>query len=214
MTFDIADSTSFVKIPYPDVLASRYASTPLVNLWGVPIKVILERKLWVAALKAQRDFGVAIPAEAIAAYERCLHSVNLESIRARELKTKQDVKARIEEFNALADYELIHEGFTSRDQTDNVEQLQIRNSLLHVRDRTVALLERLRTKAREFKLLDLCGRSHNVPGQTITLGEIAELIQSPDRGLSAAQVEKVCRRIGAILEKYPEAAQYTPEPIL
>ncbi|MDO8564446.1 MAG: adenylosuccinate lyase [bacterium] len=159
------------KRRYSDVLASRYASTPLVNLWSAENKVVLERQLWVAALKAQSDSGLDIPKAGIEAYERCILSVNLKSIRERELRILQDVKARIEEFNALAGFELIHGGFTSRDQTDNVEQLQIRDSLLHVRDRSVAVLAHLRTKSVEFVLLDLCGRSHNVPGQTITLGK-------------------------------------------
>ncbi|MDO8482844.1 MAG: adenylosuccinate lyase [bacterium] len=159
------------KVPYQDILASRYASTPLVNLWGAKNKVVLERKLWVDALKGQRDLGLLIPEEAIQAYEANICNVDLESIKKRELTTRQDVKARIEEFNALAGFELIHQGFTSRDLTDNIEQMQIRESMLHVRDRSVAVLARLKRKATEFILLDLCGRSHNVPAQTITLGK-------------------------------------------
>ena len=42
---------------------------------------------------------------------------------------RHDVKARIEEFNALAGHEHVHKGMTSRDLTENVEQLQIRRSL-------------------------------------------------------------------------------------
>lgn len=160
-----------MKATYKDVLATRYAGTPLVNLWGAENKAVLERKLWVAALKAQRLLGLSIPEEAIQAYETRVTDIDLESIRQRELQTRQDMKARIEEFNALAGYQLIHQGFTSRDQTDNVEQLQIRDSLLHVHGRTVAVLAQLGTRSTEFALLDMCGRSHNVPGQTITLGK-------------------------------------------
>ncbi len=155
-----------------NVLASRYASTSMAVIWGAERKIILERKLWVAGLRGQRTMGLGtITNEAITAYESKIEEVNLESIWQRELETGQDVKARIEEFNALAGFELIHQAFTSRDLTDNVEQLQIREALLHVRDRTVAVLERLGRRAAEFALLDLCGRSHNVPGQTITLGK-------------------------------------------
>ena len=38
------------------------------------------------------------------------------------------MKARIEEFCALAGHEHIHKGMTSRDLTENVEQLQVRQS--------------------------------------------------------------------------------------
>ena len=64
-----------------------------------------------------------------------MDDVDLESIAARERVTRHDVKARIEEFNALAGHEHIHKGMTSRDLTENVEQLQIRSSLVLVRDR-------------------------------------------------------------------------------
>ncbi len=161
-----------MKTSIENVLANRYASTPLVVLLGTENKVILERKLWVAGLSGQRSMGLmSISEEAILAYERQIDNVNLDSIRQRELNTGQDVKARIEEFNDLAGHELIHQAFTSRDLTDNVEQLQIREALLHVRNRTVAVLGRLGRRAAEFALLNLCGRSHNVPGQTLTLGK-------------------------------------------
>ena len=51
---------------------------------------------------------------------------------------RHDVKARIEEFNDLAGYQDVHKGMTSRDLTENVEQLQVRRSLELVRDRCVA----------------------------------------------------------------------------
>ncbi len=62
-------------------------------------------------------------------YERVQEDVDLASIAARERVTRHDVKARIEEFNALAGHEHVHKGMTSRDLTENVEQLQIRRSL-------------------------------------------------------------------------------------
>ena len=103
----------------------------------------LERRLWLAVLRAQRDLGVAVPDGVIEAYERVLDDVDLARIAARERVTRHDVKARIEEFAALAGHEHIHKGMTSRDLTENVEQLQIRASLELIRDRVVAALARL-----------------------------------------------------------------------
>ena len=80
-------------------------------------------------LRAQQEFGVDVPDQAVADYERVLEQVDLDSIAARERVTRHDVKARIEEFNALAGHEHVHKGMTSRDLTENVEQLQIRRSL-------------------------------------------------------------------------------------
>ena len=76
-------------------------------------------------------------------YERVIDQVNLASIAERERRTRHDVKARIEEFCALAGHEHIHKGMTSRDLTENVEQLQIRSSLELIRDRIVAALAAL-----------------------------------------------------------------------
>ena len=60
---------------------------------------------------------------------------------------------------------------TSRDLTENVEQLQIRDSLLQVRDRCVAILARLGRLAVEHADLVMAGRSHNVAAQATTLGK-------------------------------------------
>jgi adenylosuccinate lyase len=155
----------------PNVLAARYASPELVALWSPEEKVRAERRLWLAVLRAQRDLGVPLPDGVIEAYEAVLDRVDLASIAARERVTRHDVKARIEEFSALAGYEHIHKGMTSRDLTENVEQLQIRASLELIRDRVVAALARLARLAVEHDALVLTGRSHNVPAQATTLGK-------------------------------------------
>ena len=159
------------ELEIPNVLAGRYASADMVGIWSPAAKIVLERRLWVAVMRAQAELGLPIPAEAIAAYEAVVDRVDLDSIAARERVTKHDVKARIEEFNALAGHELIHLGMTSRDLTENVEQLQVRESLLLVRDRTVAALARLAALAAQYSDIALTGRSHNVPAQTTTLGK-------------------------------------------
>ncbi|RAG85988.1 adenylosuccinate lyase [Streptacidiphilus pinicola] len=155
----------------PDVLAARYASGELARLWSPEHKVVLERQLWLAVLKAQADLGIEVPAGAVADYERVVDNVDLASIAERERVTRHDVKARIEEFNALAGHEQVHKGMTSRDLTENVEQLQLKQSLEHVRDRTVALLARLAQLAAEHGELVMAGRSHNVAAQATTLGK-------------------------------------------
>ncbi|MDQ4117074.1 MAG: adenylosuccinate lyase [Actinomycetota bacterium] len=155
----------------PNVLAARYASPELVRLWSPEYKIELERRLWIAVLRAQRDLGVAVPDAAIADYESVADRVDLASIAERERVTRHDVKARIEEFNSLAGHEHVHKGMTSRDLTENVEQLQVRLSLELVADRTVALLARLGRRAAEYAELVMAGRSHNVAAQTTTLGK-------------------------------------------
>lgn len=155
----------------PDVLASRYASSQMSDIWSQTNKIILERKLWVAVMKAQQELGLNIPAAHIADYEKVIEKVDLESIRKREEKTRHDVKARIEEFNALAGHEDIHKGLTSRDLTENIEQLQIKESLKLIHDKTVATLSQLAKLATQYSDLAITGRSHNVAAQSTTLGK-------------------------------------------
>ena len=154
-----------------NVLASRYASPAMVEIWSPVNKIRAERALWISVMRAQRDLGVEIPQEAIDAYQSVIDQVDLASIDARERITKHDVKARIEEFNALAGFEYAHLGMTSRDVTENVEQLQIRSSLELIRDKSVAALDRLSGLAIAYSEQAMAGRSHNVAAQITTLGK-------------------------------------------
>jgi adenylosuccinate lyase len=155
----------------PNVLAGRYASDAMQALWSPTGKIVEERRFWIAVLRAQQELGVHIPDDAIAAYEAVVDVVDLDSIRTRELVTRHDVKARIEEFSALAGQEHVHKGMTSRDLTENVELLQVRRSLEVVRDRCVAALVRLADLAAQHADTVMVGRSHNVPAQATTLGK-------------------------------------------
>jgi adenylosuccinate lyase len=140
-------------------------------IWSAEGRIILEREYWIAVMKAQRDLGMGISAEAIAAYETVKNQVDVGSIMARERVTRHDVKARIEEFNGLAGHEEIHKGLTSRDLTENVEQLQVFRSLLIVRDKTVAALRRMSARAAQWSDVVLTARTHNVAAQPTTLGK-------------------------------------------
>ncbi|GAB2934417.1 adenylosuccinate lyase [Rhodococcus aerolatus] len=179
----------------PDVLATRYASPELRALWSPQHKIVLERRLWLAVLRAQADLGVDVPAGAVADYERVLEHVDLASIAARERVTRHDVKARIEEFNALAGHEQIHKGLTSRDLTENVEQLQVLTSLRHVHAHGVAVAVRLAERATRYSSLVMAGRSHNVAAQATTLGK--RFASAADELLVALQ------RVEELVARYP-----------
>ncbi|WP_298445144.1 adenylosuccinate lyase [Gordonia sp. (in: high G+C Gram-positive bacteria)] len=178
-----------------NVLASRYASEGLAEIWSPRNKIILERRLWIAVLKAQRDLGIDVPDGAVDDYERVVDQVDLESIADRERITRHDVKARIEEFNDLAGHEQIHKGMTSRDLTENVEQLQILSSLRYVRGHGVALLARITERAAQYSSTVMAGRSHNVAAQATTLGK---------RFASAAdELMTALTRLDELIARYP-----------
>ncbi|MFT5222704.1 MAG: adenylosuccinate lyase [Glaciecola sp.] len=179
----------------PNILAARYASADMTAIWSPVAKVVLERQFWIAVLKAQRQLGIDVPAEAIGAYEAVVDQVDLASIAERERVTRHDVKARIEEFCALAGHEQIHKGMTSRDLTENVEQLQVRRALELVRSRIVATLSKLAELALEHSELVMAGRSHNVPAQATTLGK-----RFANAGEELLQAH---RRVDDLLRRYP-----------
>lgn len=179
----------------PNVLATRYAAADLAAIWSPEHKIVLERQLWIAVLRAQRDLGIDVPDGVIEAYEKVVDEVDLKSIADRERITRHDVKARIEEFAALAGHEHIHKGMTSRDLTENVEQLQIKQSLALLRDRAVATLARLARLATEHETTVMAGRSHNVAAQATTLGKRFATIA--DEMLIGVQ------RVEELLARYP-----------
>ncbi|MFP5416890.1 MAG: adenylosuccinate lyase [Actinomycetes bacterium] len=159
----------------PNVLATRYATPAMRDIWSPEHKIVAERKLWLAVIEAQRDlsvdFGGADPDAVLADYRAVLERVDLGAIAARERVTRHDVKARIEEFNALAGHEHVHKGMTSRDLTENVEQYQVLASLKLVRERVVSALVALARLAVLYRDQPIAGRSHNVAAQMTTLGK-------------------------------------------
>ena len=154
-----------------NVLAERYASSSLKAIWSAEGRIILEREFWIAVLKAQKELGLDIPTEAIEAYEGVKTSVNLSSIMERERVTRHDVKARIEEFNDLAGHQHVHKGMTSRDLTENVEQLQVFRSLELIRIKSYATVHKLSTLAERWNDLVITARTHNVAAQQTTMGK-------------------------------------------
>ena len=155
----------------PNVLAGRYASDAMKAIWSAEGRIVLEREFWIAVMKAQKDLGLDIPQEAIDAYERVKGQVNIDSINARERITRHDVKARIEEFCDLAGYQHIHKGMTSRDLTENVEQLQIRRSMDIIMNKVVAACVRMAKHARQWRDVVFAARTHNVAAQATTMGK-------------------------------------------
>jgi len=177
------------------ILADRYASSAMREIFSPESKIIAERKLWIAVMRAQSELGHAISKDVITDYEKVITRVDLSSIDEREKHLRHDVKARIEEFNALAGHEVIHAGMTSRDLTENIEAFQIRNGLNIVHNKVVALLARLGERAVQFADQPMAGRSHNVPAQITTLGK---------RFASAAEeLLFAYERLVALQDRYP-----------
>jgi adenylosuccinate lyase len=180
---------------FANVLAARYASAQMREIWSAESKIVAERRLWIAVLEAHRDLGVDVPDGVVEAYQGAVHHVDLGSIAGRERETRHDVKARIDEFNELAGHQHIHKGLTSRDLTENVEQLQVKDSLTLVRGRLVATIASLGELAAQHRTLVITGRSHNVAAQGTTLGKRFATI--------ADEMLIAWERVDDLLTRYP-----------
>jgi len=155
----------------PNVLANRYATGEMVAIFDPVNKIIAERKFWIAILRLQKAGGLSITDSEIASYEKVVEKVDLASIEKRERANRHDVKARIEEFNSLAGIEKIHIGLTSRDLTENIELIAIKDGLNLVRRRTLETLFLLEKSITKYEKIYMVGRSHNVAAQVTTLGK-------------------------------------------
>jgi adenylosuccinate lyase len=155
----------------PNVLANRYATKEMVAIFDPVNKIITERKFWITILRLQKTGGLSITDSDIASYEKVVAKVDLTSIEKRERANRHDVKARIEEFNSLAGLEKIHIGLTSRDLTENIELIAIKDGLNLVRRRTLETLFLLEKSISNYEKTYMVGRSHNVAAQVTTLGK-------------------------------------------
>jgi adenylosuccinate lyase len=155
----------------PNVLANRYATTEMVAIFDPVNKIIAERKFWVTILRLQKAAGLSTTDSDITSYEKVVEKVDLDSIEKRERANRHDVKARIEEFNSLAGLEKIHIGLTSRDLTENIELIAIKDGLNLVRRRTLETLFLLEKSISKYEKTYMVGRSHNVAAQVTTLGK-------------------------------------------
>ncbi len=180
---------------FSDVLAARYASARMQELWSPKRRIVLERRLWIAILEAQCELGLAVDASVVDDYKAVVEQVDLESIAVREAVSRHDVKARIDEFCALAGHEQIHLGMTSRDVTENTEQLQIREALEVIRDDLVAVIARLAELAEHHIHTTMVARTHNVAAQATTLGK-----RFAD---SAAETMLGLERVNELIDRYP-----------
>jgi adenylosuccinate lyase len=182
-------------INIPNVLAERYATKKIQNIWSQIGKIKMEREFWVAVMKAQSELGLDIPEEVIADYEKVIDQVDLDFIRKREAITRHDVKARIEAFCELAGHEHIHKGMTSRDLTENVEQLQIYKSIKIIQKKSVTVLARLAEISEQYEDILLTSRTHNVAAQPTTFGKRVSMY--------GEELLAAVKRMEFLIENYP-----------
>jgi adenylosuccinate lyase len=162
---------------YRSPLGTRYASPAMQRLWGERYRIGLWRRVWLALAESERELGLAIPEEALAAMRAHLDDADLTAAAAYEKRFRHDVMAHVHHFGdqAPAAKAIIHLGATSAFVTDNADMLVIRDGLRILLGRLLATLSNLDGFARRYAALPCLAYTHFQPAQLTTVGKRATL---------------------------------------
>lgn len=162
---------------YTSPLGSRYASRAMLELWSPFARHRMWRELWIALAEAERELGVAIPADAIDEMRRAVADIDFDVAAAYEKRFRHDVMAHVHAFGdaAPAAKRFIHLGATSAYVTDNADLILMRRGLTLLRERVVDILDVLATFAERWRNEPTLGYTHIQPAQLTTVGKRATL---------------------------------------
>lgn len=69
-----------------NVLSQRYATKSINDIFSERNKILAERDLWIAVMKAQKAVGMDISSESIEKYEAAKQDIDLEFIKKESRK--------------------------------------------------------------------------------------------------------------------------------
>ena len=171
-------------------LTGRYASRAMRRLFSPAVRLGLWRRLWLELMRAERDLGVKIPAEALAQLEAHLEPTEEEIARAAQIEreTRHDVMAHIRALAEVAPAAgpFLHLGATSCYVTDNADLIVLRQGADLLVDRAAGVVAALAAFARTHRELPCLGHTHFQPAQPTTVGKraclwLADLLGDLDR---------------------------------
>lgn len=162
---------------YSNPLTERYASAEMSYVFSAKFKFGTWRRLWLALAEAERELGLPIPDEAIAAIRAHLDDFDLKRAAELEKQLRHDVMAHVHHLGEQAPEAraIIHLGATSAYVGDNTDLIQHREALKLVAHRIAAVVAALAAFAREHRDLATLGFTHFQPAQPTTVGKRATL---------------------------------------
>lgn len=164
-------------LPFDHPLATRYASTAMVNLWTTRTQVTTWRRIWIALAEAEHELGLPIRPAQLQALRRAVEDIDFHAAAAYERKLRHDVMAHIHAFGDAAPSArgIIHLGATSMDIVDNADLLRMRAALDLVRRRVLGAVAALADFCERYADLPTLGYTHLQPAQLTTVGKRASL---------------------------------------
>jgi adenylosuccinate lyase len=165
--------------PPQNPLHERYASPEMARLFSAAHRFGWWRRLWIALAECQRELGLPITAEQIAALARVAGDLDLARVAELERRTRHDVVAHLRHFAEQADRVhpgaggILHLGATSAFLTDNTDALIARDALRLLSRRLAAAISGLADFARRTAEVPTLAYTHFQPAQLTTVGKRA-----------------------------------------
>jgi adenylosuccinate lyase len=158
-------------------LTERYASKEMSYLFSSDFKFRTWRRLWIALAEAEKELGLPISDEQIAALKTFADDINYADAEQREREIRHDVMSHIYAYGLQAKSAkgIIHLGATSAFVTDNTDILQMAEGLAIIRRRIVNLMSKLRDFAWRWRATPQLAFTHFQPAQLTTVGKRATL---------------------------------------
>jgi len=156
-------------------LHERYATPEMAALFTAEHRFRTWRRIWIALAETQRELGLPIRDEQIAALRSVAGEVDLTRVAEIERQTRHDVVAHLRHFAEQAGEAggVLHLGATSAFITDNTDVLLLRDGLQLVARRLAAALRALADFARRHRELPCLAYTHFQPAQLTTVGKRA-----------------------------------------
>ncbi|HEY8020696.1 MAG TPA: adenylosuccinate lyase [Thermoanaerobaculia bacterium] len=160
-------------------LHERYASSEMARIFSAAHRYGWWRRLWIALAECERELGLPIDEEQIAALRRVAGDLDLGRVAELERRTRHDVVAHLRHFAEQADGAhagaggILHLGATSAFLTDNTDALLMREGLELLAARLAAACRELAAFARRTKDLPTLAYTHFQPAQLTTMGKRA-----------------------------------------
>lgn len=162
---------------YESPLGLRYASIEMQALFSQDKKFKTWRKLWIALAKSEKELGLDIREEQIAALEQFQDEINYDVAREREKIVRHDVMSHVFAYGEQCPSAkgIIHLGATSCYVGDNTDLIVMYEALELVKNKLVNVMAALAKFADEYKALPVLAFTHFQPAQPTTLGKRAAI---------------------------------------
>lgn len=160
-------------------LYERYASPEMARIFSARHRFGRWRELWIALAESQRELGLPITAEQVAALRATAGDVDLDRVAELERRTRHDVVAHLRHYAEQADRihpgagGILHLGATSAFLTDNTDVLLFREALQLLEGRLAAAGRELAGFARRTRAIPCLAYTHFQPAQLTTVGKRA-----------------------------------------